>query len=306
MTMPRLALLAALLSCLVTSSSAGEEDIKLMLEKYVTAFNDSDAEALTTLWAPNGVYTNQDTGERTEGRDAIIADLKAAMEAGGRLSGQLTAFRQISDDAAQIEGEATVALPDLDPVRSRFLGIAVRQDGAWKIASMNEMGIPVPTSPQDALAELSGLVGSWVDESGDSKITTTFRWSESGAFMLRSYSVQTEDGIAREGTQVIGWDPRANQIRSWNFNSDGSFGDGLWSKNGNSWLIKSAQTLSGGAAASGTFVITIVSEDELTCKLIGHEIEGEPHPASDTVTMVRAEIVKSDVVPEAATEPSNE
>jgi len=306
MTTLRLALLAIPLMCFATTASAGEEDIKQMLENYVTAFNESDADALTKLWAPNSVYTNQDTGERTEGRDAIVADLKVAMEAGGRLSGQLTAFRQISDDAAQIEGEATVALPDLDPIRSRFLGIAVRQAGEWKIASMNEMGIPVPTSPQDALAELSGLVGSWVDESGDSKITTTFRWSQSGAFLLRSYAVQTDDGIAREGTQVIGWDPRANQIRSWNFNSDGSFGDGLWSKSGNSWYIKSAQTLSGGPAASGTFVITIVSDDELTCKLIGHEIEGEPQPASETVTMIRADDVAAEEVPEATIESSNE
>lgn len=287
MIMPRLALWAVLLTSLSTCLSAGEEDIKLMLEKYVTAFNDADAESLTTLWAKNGVYTNQDTGERTEGRDAIIADLKAAMEAGGKLSGELTAFRQISDNAAQIEGEATVALPDLDPVRSRFLGIVVMQDNAWKIASMNEMGIAPPASPQEALSDLSELIGSWVDESGDGKITTTFRWSQSGAFLLRSYAVETEEGIAREGTQVIGWDPRANHIRSWNFNSDGSFGDGVWSKNGNSWFVQSTQTLSGGAAASGTFVITVVSDNELSCKLIGHEIEGEPQPASELVTLVK-------------------
>ena len=32
------------------------------------------------------------------------------------------------------------------------------------------------------------------------------------------------------GTQLIGWDPRIRQIRSWVFDSDGGFSEALWSQ----------------------------------------------------------------------------
>ena len=77
-------------------------------------------------------------------------------------------------------------------------------------------------------------------------------------------------------------------MRSGSFSSDGSFGDGVCSQVGEAWHIATTQTLPDGDAASGTFVITPLDEQSMTVKLIGHEIEGAPQPASDVVTIVRA------------------
>ncbi len=137
------------------------------------------------------------------------------------------------------------------------------------------------------MAELGWLVGRWVDASDDARVDTEFRWTSNGNFLLRSYSVTDADGLSREGTQVIGWDPRSGEIRSWSFNSDGSFGDATWSKSGDDWLIKSSQTLPDGQAASGTFVLSRNGDDEISMKLIGHEIEGVPQPTGQAVTTVR-------------------
>ena len=40
------------------------------------------------------------------------------------------------------------------------------------------------------------------------------------------------------GTQRIGWDPVAGQFRSWDFDSQGGYSEGLWSRDGDRWIIK--------------------------------------------------------------------
>ena len=61
-----------------------------------------------------------------------------------------------------------------------------------------------------------------------------------------------------EGTQVIGWDPAAGTIRSWMFDSDGGFGEGIWTKNDNTWIVKFSQVLPDGRKASATNIYTLV------------------------------------------------
>jgi hypothetical protein len=90
-----------------------------------------------------------------------------------------------------------------------------------------------------------------------------------------------------EGTQIIGWDPRAKQIRSWTFNSDGSFGEGLWSRNQDEWLVRTSQTLPDGRAATATQVIQRLDNDAVTVQTIGKEVDGVLEPASDPVTVAR-------------------
>jgi len=91
------------------------------------------------------------------------------------------------------------------------------------------------------------------------------------------------------GTQVIGWDPQQQQIRGWSFNSDGSFGESTWSRNGDSWMCKSIQTLATGETASGTYVMERPDDSSFTIQLIGHEVGGEPQPAGAPVRVVRVE-----------------
>ena len=146
------------------------------------------------------------------------------------------------------------------------------------------------------MKELEWLIGEWNDESNNVKVKTTFRWSANRAFLLRSFSVESEGSIALEGTQVIGWDARDLQIRSWTFNSDGSFGESTWSKNGNSWLAKSTQTSSSGEISAGTYVLEKIDNDNFTMQLIGHEIDSEPQPTGAAVKIVRSSAVPA-VVP---------
>lgn len=271
------------------SVRADEPAIRQAVDAYVQAFNEKNLDAVAGLWAEQATHVDRETGERTEGRDAIRKDIAAvfAERPNTRLVGRVDRVRLIKPDVASVEGHASVGEIGEQPSVSAFSAILVQQDGKWLIDSIEEMPLPQASTPYDALGELEWLVGRWVDQSDTQRVDTAIRWTPDRAFLLRSYVVEVEGQIARQGTQVIGWDPRSNEIRSWSFNSDGSFGDGTWSKNGQEWLIKSSQTLSDGRAASGTFVLTPIDNDTLTLQLIGHEIEGEPQPASEAVNVVR-------------------
>ena len=90
-----------------------------------------------------------------------------------------------------------------------------------------------------------------------------------------------------EGTQIVGWDPAAGTIRSWMFDSDGGFGEGVWSKKGNSWIVKFSQVLPDGRKASATNIYTIVDDNTFTWKSVGREVDGEFLPNVDEFKMVR-------------------
>ncbi len=90
-----------------------------------------------------------------------------------------------------------------------------------------------------------------------------------------------------EGTQVIGWDPAAGTIRSWMFDSDGGFGEGTWSKKGNSWIVKFSQVLPDGRKASATNIYTLIDANTFTWKSIGRKVDGEFLPNVEEVKMVR-------------------
>ena len=65
------------------------------------------------------------------------------------------------------------------------------------------------------------------------------------------------------GTQRIGWDPRSEQIKSWEFDSEGGHGESLWARLGNQWVVKATSVLQDGRTATATHLIA--PEDPSTC-----------------------------------------
>ena len=274
----------------VPPDDADEAAVRETLAEYVDVLNPKTAEKVAGFWTEKGTHTDRETGERTEGRDAIQADMTEVLKEGSnfKLSATIDQIRLITADVASVEGETTVVLSDAEPIVSKYTAILVHQGDKWLLDTVEEMPLPQPASPADALKELEWLVGEWVDDSGDVKVATTFRWTANQAFLLRSFEVETKDGISMAGTQVIGWDPRGQQIRSWSFNSDGSFGESTWARNGDSWLSKSAQTLASGEVASGTYVMERLDDDSFTIQLVGYDVGGEPQPTGPAVKVIRA------------------
>ena len=284
-------ILAFLVPTLLVHSSAGanESAVKRTIGDYVSAYNAKDLNKVASFWTKDCAYLDRQSGERTEGRAAVAADLKAAFndQPQERLGGRIDVVRFIKPDVASVTGTITVGNPGASSDTVDFSAIMVLENSKWLFSSVEESASPVPVAANDALQRLDWLVGTWEDRSGAAVVENVFRWSDNGSFLIRSFTSQSTDGDVDRGTQVIGWDPRSLDIRSWTFNSDGSFGDATWSNSGGDWLIKSSQTLVDGDAASGTYILSKVSADEVTLKLIGLEIGGAPQPAGPAVSLVR-------------------
>jgi hypothetical protein len=90
-----------------------------------------------------------------------------------------------------------------------------------------------------------------------------------------------------EGNQVIGWDPAAGTIRSWMFDSDGGFGEGVWTRKGESWVVKFSQVLSDGRTATATNVYTLIDDNSYKWKSVGRTVDGELQPNIEEVKIVR-------------------
>ncbi len=284
------------------TTPASDSGVPPISRSYEEAFNKRDAAAIGRLWAENGVHTDRASGQKTTGRATIQKDLEEFFKStpGARLALNVTSTRMITPNVAQSEGTATTVVPGGEPTTVAFTTIVVKQGDSWLIDSVEESPIPQPETARSALEPIAWLEGDWADATEGVATTSTFSWSNGGNFLVRRFSTQYGEEDVTEGTQIIGWDPRAQRIRSWTFNSDGSFGEAIWSQNGNDWLVKSTQTLADGGDAAGTYVITRVDDNTMTVGLIGHEVNGEPVPSVPAITVKRQPAPQTEAASEGA------
>jgi hypothetical protein len=172
------------------------------------------------------------------------------------------------------------------PVGGRYAGIYIKRDGRWLLASVRE--IPdKELAPHEHLKELEWLVGDWVEETEEAVVTTSVAWSDNGNFLLRSFDVRVKGKPALSGTQRIGWDPLTRQLKSWVFDSNGGYGEGLWMRQGDQWVIKAKGVRPDGRVATATQVLTYVNKDSLRWKSIDRTLGSEISQDIDEIVMVR-------------------
>ena len=146
-------------------------------------------------------------------------------------------------------------------------------------------------SAASPLQELAWLVGQWSDQGEKVTNVSKIQWAYDGAFLTRSFEVLVDGKAVLKGTQVVAWDPVQKRIRSWVFDSTGGFGEGIWLRDGNQWLIKKRFTLATGERASALNVITYVDENTFRFKSVNREIGGQllPNVLETTVVRLRAD-----------------
>jgi len=271
--------------------AADEAEIRKSVQSYVAAFNRGDAQAVARHWSNEGAYVSP-SGQRFQGRESIEQEFEAYFSegTGQRIELGSPTFRFLAPNVAVEEGTARVSRGGEPPTETSYLAIHVNQKDGWKLDSVRETVVPA-TAPShyERLKELEWLIGTWIDQDEESTIKTVCEWTKNKNFITRSFSVSIKDRIEIEGTQVIGWDPAAKTIRSWMFDSEGGFGEALWSRQGNRWTIQASQTLSGGEKASAVNILTYVDRNTLKWQSIGREIDGELLPNIEEVTVVRTQ-----------------
>jgi uncharacterized protein (TIGR02246 family) len=288
-------LCVVIVACGAFSASAADPGAdKAAIEKavasYVAAFNAGDAKALAALWSPEGVYTSRLSGDQVVGREALEKDFAALFVEvkGAKLKVSTDSIDFVSPNVAVEQGRATVLRPKDSPLLSDYRAVYVRRDGKWLIDRVSEdEEVPARPSHHEHLKDLEWLVGNWIDQDGGEAIKTECQWTRNKNFLTRSFTVSIEDRIDVAGMQVIGWDAARKQIRSWVFDSDGGFVEGVWKKSGDRWTVTSTATLSDGKTGSFTSISRPLDKNSFGWQKVNRIVDGEILPNIDEVVIVR-------------------
>ena len=293
----------------VAEPNADELAIRRNAEEYVIAYEAQDPEKLAGLWAPNAVWVNGKTGDRVAGRDAIHAHFAAMFEAADpiKLKVHIQDIHFTTPSVAVEDGTATIIRDGEEPTTTSYTAVHVLIDGKWLIDSVRETDLPPVATAADQLSQLDWLVGSWVDESDDATVVTTYHWTPNQNFLVQSFKVLIDGKLDMQGTQIIGWDASQGKIRGWLFDSDGGFSEGIWeSEDDNRWVIRQSSTLPDGRHGSSINVLTKLDDDSFTWKSSGRQIEGELQPNIDEFTIVRQTTDAPDAESEEVTDAESE
>lgn len=269
-------------------ASTDEKAIHQLIDEVEKAYNAADAKALAALFTDDAELVDED-GDVTHGREAIEERFVAAFAArpGAKMSIEVESIRSIGPGLLVEDGTTTVTVsPGEPPERSRYAVVHVKQDGKWRMASARDITSIAPSNAE-RLQQLAWLVGEWVDESPDTVVHSKYRWSDDGNFLLNEFSAKIGGRPVMAGSQRIGWDPLANQIRSWVFESTGGFGEGLWSRDGDRWVIKQRSVTSEGQVGTATNVLMMIDKDRWGWQSYDRVDGGELTPEIQQVIVVR-------------------
>ena len=131
------------------------------------------------------------------------------------------------------------------------------------------------------------MIGDWIDEGADSVVRLHCQWSEDENFLLRTFTVKRQGKPVMTVTQRIGWDPVARRVRSWEFDSQGGFGQGEWSRDGEKWVVKSTGVRPEGTTASATNVMIRERPDLVSWVSTDRVIGDQSVPDSEAYVLVR-------------------
>jgi uncharacterized protein (TIGR02246 family) len=255
--------------------------IRQALAGYADAFNKGDKAAMAALWAPDAEYVNEQ-GTLTRGRDNILAlykryftDLK-----GTKLAIKVTSIRPVKGDVILQDGKSTYSMPDGSVDDGRFTAVWTKNDGKWQIQSARDLPDEEGdlTSPAARLKELQWMIGTWESEKKGVKVSV--RGVMNQAFLLMEYNTKSGD-TELNVMQLIGYDPLTNQIKSWMFDSQGGYGEGLWTRDGNSWTGQTAGVLPNGQTGNAVNVMRYVDDNTVLFQFRDREVAGQPIPDAE-------------------------
>jgi uncharacterized protein (TIGR02246 family) len=246
-------------------------------ESFVAAFHKGDAKAVAAHWTAAGDYTTQ-TGTTLKGRAAIEKAFIAlfAENKGLKLRIDSDSLRVVAPDVAIEDGVTSVLPADgAPPSRARYTIVHVKRDGEWYLGSVRDAPYAAPGN-REHLEALEWLVGEWAEAGAKGETARiAYQWGENQNFLIGEFTTTHKQFAIGGGMQRIGWDAGNKTIRSWTFDAGGSFGEGLWRRDGNRWIVTSAATLNDGKKMTATNIITHIDTDTMSFQSRDRTMDGK-------------------------------
>ena len=266
-----------------------EKAIAGLVAAFTKAFNAGDAAAAAATFAEDALVVDEH-GERTEGRAAIRAQLAASFadNPGSTIAIKVDSLRFLGPDTALEEGRTTItpAGAGESPEITHFTVVYIKKNGQWLQSAVRDE-FSHDLRPHDRLKELEWLVGDWINESQDAVVNTSCKWSDDGNFLIRDFTMKTQGQPVLSGTQRIGWDAVKHQFKTWIFDSEGGFGEGYLTRDGDRWLIKAEGVRQDGHPASATNIITRLGKDRISWQSVDRTLGGAAIAGINEFTVVR-------------------
>ncbi len=257
-----LAVALLLLGCEKKSNIPSPQDqmeIMESTEAHTEAFNVHDSDKLTSLWDEDGLFINLTTEEMVEGNKNIAAFFRNLFEKKGakNIKMVLSSVSSSEDNEALAQGILEVSFADQYTWKGAFKAEYRKHDGKWFIHSLSVNEINSSQTQFEHLKELDWLAGNWIDAENPVEVEYSNLWDNNKNFLVQNFTFSVLGQEELKGMQIIGWNPAEKKICSWTFNSDGGYGTGIWSKNGNTWIVKQEFILPRGGKATSTHTYSV-------------------------------------------------
>ena len=262
------------------SPATGEAEIRKAETDYIVALNAGNLDAIMAFWAADADFIDE-AGTLTRGKEALTALFKKSLpdRKGSKYAGKIHSLKFLRPEVALEDGTLEVTSADGTKESSRYAVVWTKTGDKWLIASARDLPTEVTDVPSLAAAQLknlSWLVGEWVDDSPNVDVSIKVYWAANRAFLLMDYVVK-RDGVDPHDVSVrIGWDARGGRIRSWTFDSNGGFGEGFWTKDGNKWLVGTAGVLPDGGTGGSTNIYEFVDDNRFVWRSVDRDVDGQP------------------------------
>ncbi|MBY0549526.1 MAG: SgcJ/EcaC family oxidoreductase [Candidatus Obscuribacterales bacterium] len=270
-----------------TSVTNSDSEIRAHLTALSSAASNGDVEKMASMWAVDGVYIDAD-GVQTSGRDAVQRRFSEGQAQGRKAAISLTptSIKFLGPDAAWSEGTVMrQSSVGMEP-STRFVMVLQKQAGKWYVASATETPI-ANKNASDHLSAMEWLVGDWSVD-GASKVRMHGEWTGNKSFILCKFLIDKPGQPQRTETQIIGWDPTKEQIVSWNFDSNGGFGYGTWTKRGAQWVVTMEGVEQSGSRTNAMNIITLSGPDKFTWQSVNRNIDGVPVADGDALVVQKS------------------
>lgn len=256
-----------------------EVEIRASAADFAKAFDAGDAAKLTAHFAETGEIIDEE-GNQYQGTDEVKALFTAFFLKfpGAKLMMDIESVRLVAPNVVIEEGTRVITTKEeSDQAQVRYSTVRTKVGDRWVIASLREFSADPPPAPTDYLAGLDWMIGEWINEGSDAVVKLKYAWSEDRNFIVADLDIQKSGQEAMKCQQRIGWDPAQQKIRSWLFDSDGGFSEGIWTASDNGWIVKSTATLPTGQTGSATITYTPSGADRFeikgTQRVVGDAVE---------------------------------
>ena len=128
----------------------------------------------------------------------------------------------------------------------------------------------------EPLKGLEWMIGDWTSVSPQRTAEVSARWAAGKTSILVDLKLQTKGDEPVTATQLIGWDPAQQKVRSFMFDSRGIFVEGTWTDEGDAWAVDATGTFPSGKRVLITKLYSRIDDNTSIWESIDENAEGLP------------------------------